>query len=641
MSSDKDKSNPVHEAKTAATETTSFLKDRRASSLLVGIGASAGGLQAIEELLTALEDHPEALKKLTIIFVRHYDPNSKDVLPALMKNMTSMEVVGIKKSSQLKPNTIYLSPPRAVLEITNGSVNVVGRESEATATTIDSFFYSLAQAQTSSTVGIILSGTGSDGTLGLKSIGDAGGLTFAQTTDSAKYEDMPESAATIGVVDHVLSPTKIAEELATYVDYLETAAAATRQQTAVDVEAAIVPITKILNSATDHNFKHYKTSTLMRRIQRRMQVLKISDVKNYIARLKDDETEPQALFRELLISVTAFFRDEEAFTLLATDVIPRIFDGRKANDHVRIWVPGCATGEEAYTLAILCREQMLGMEDPPEVQIFATDIDQRALAVGREGKYPLGIQGNISPERLQRFFKKEKKQYVVTKEIRELVMFSAHNLISDPPMSKLDLVTCRNLLIYLGPHLQKKLIPLFHFAIRPHGFLFLGPSENITSHADLFEPLDARWRISQRRQTGADASDASRIIDNNQISKSTVGTAPPVVTRDSGDQDLLEVMQRIVLDEFSPKSVVVDEDGQIVCASADMQKYLTFGSGNFENNIVKMARDGLRIGLRTTSARSKKQTTTHRSRRPLGEGRRGFATCNDHGSADASCWRGC
>ena len=613
MSSDQKKSNSARDAKPAAADTTSPNKGQHTGSLTVGIGASAGGLKAVEEFLTALENHPEALQKLSVVFVRHHDPNCKDVLPQLIEKMTSLKVVAIKKSVKLKPNAIYLAPARAVLETENGSIKVVSRESEATATTIDDFFHSLAQDQAANVVGIILSGTGSDGTLGLKSIGDAGGLTFAQTVDSAMYEDMPESAATIGVADHVLSPTEIANELATYVDFLETAAAESRQRTALELEAAIPLIAKLLNSATNHNFKHYKTSTLKRRIQRRMQVLKIPDVENYLERLRNDEAEPHALFRELLISVTAFFRDEEAFELLATKVIPKIFAERKANDHVRIWVSGCATGEEAYSLAILCREQMSGMDEPPEVQIFATDIDHRALAIAREGKYPLGIQDDVSPERLQRFFKKVKKQYAVTKEIRELVMFSAHNLISDPPFLKLDLVSCRNLLIYLGPHLQQKLIPLFHFAIRPQGYLFLGPSENITLHTDLFQPLNARWRIAERKLIAAGDADTSMVIGSNRTSQETVGAAQPVVSRDSSDQDLLEVMQRIVLDEFSPKSVVVDEDGHILCASADVQKYLTFGTGNFQNNIIKMARDGLRIGLRATlqEAKDKRRRIVH------------------------------
>jgi len=585
---------------------------RDADRLMVGIGASAGGLKAIEEFMSALELRREVAKRLTIVFVQHLDPGHENLLPQLIEKTTAMKVVLIEESAKLKPDTIYVVPPHAVLEMRNGTVKVVDNQSNVPATTIDDFLHSLAEDQTVNAVGIILSGAGSDGSLGLKAISDAGGLTFAQTVDSATFESMPQSAASTGAADHILSPAEIADELANYVEYRARSVSETRRRMADDIHAAIPAIAKILVAETNHNFKHYKTNTLQRRIQRRMQVLKICDVETYIARLTEDADEPQALFRELLISVTAFFRDGEAFELLANKVIRKVFADRKSGDHVRFWVPGCATGEEAYSLAILCREQMDRMEDPPEVQIFATDIDQRALSIGRKGQYPVGIQDDVSPERLDCYFKKVGKKFEVVKEVRELVLFSNHNLISDPPFSKLDLISCRNLLIYFGPHLQKKLIPLFHFALRSNGYLFLGPSENIVSHGDLFQTFDAKWRISQRMETGVGNTEALSNVQNNNQSKATGSVTPPVVAEKT-DQDLLQIMQRIVLDEFAPKSVVVDDEGQILCASADMQKYLTVGTGAFENNVIKMARDGLRIGLRASlqEAKTKRRRIVH------------------------------
>ena len=587
--------------------------DNQASRLIVGVGASAKELDSIKEFLVGLEKHRDVAAKLTIIIVQHFDRDQEYVSSQLVKEATSLKVVAINKSAKLTAGSIYVAPLNSILEIKNGSVKVVRKEPDPKSPTIDEFLFSLAEDQSANAVGIVLSGVGSEGTLGLKAISDTGGLTFTQTVDPATLEDTPLSAAAVGVADHVLSPTEIAEELTKYVAYLEDNVIATRRRTAQDIESAIPAIAKILVTATNHNFKHYKTKTLQRRIQRRMQVLKISDVDLYTERLKEDADEAQSLFRELLISVTEFFRDEEAFALLAENVIPKIFADREANDQVRLWVSGCATGEEAYSFAILCREQMAKMDDPPEVLIFATDIDQRALNVARKGHYPVGIQDNVSPDRLKRYFKKVGKAYEVVKEVRELVLFSAHSLISDPPFSKLDLISCRNLLIYLGPHLQKKLIPLFHFSLRPNGFLFLGPSENINSHGELFHSLDTKWRISQRSQTGVDQSEAIAMTKSDSTQTNAPKTAPSQAPVDSTEQDLLQVMQRIVLDEFSPKSVVVDDDGQILCASSDMQKYLTVGTGNFQNNIVEMARDGIRVGLRSTLqvARSERRRVVH------------------------------
>lgn len=310
----------------------------------------------------------------------------------------------------------------------------------------------------------------------------------------------------------------------------------------------------------------------------------------------------------MLIGVTAFFRDPEAFEVLAAEVLPRLFEKRTPDETVRIWTPGCASGEEAYTLAMLCCEHFDTLDSPPHLQIFASDIDERALQRARAGEYPVGIVDHVSPERLQRFFVRRGKRYQVTKELRELVLFSPHNLISDPPFSRQDLICCRNLLIYLGPHLQKKLIPLFHYALRPSGYLFLGPSETIASHGDLFRVVDAKHRISQRKGTAVAATAAIAMRQ---------GTSTPQRTMElpSADnpEDLLQVMQRIVLDEFAPKSVVVDEDGQVLCASADMQKYLSVTGGAFQNNVIKMAQPGLRIGLRSalSEAKSKLRRVDH------------------------------
>ncbi len=576
--------------------------------LVVGVGASSGGLEAFQEMLLPLGDATD----LAIVFLQHLERDGGDLLIELLSKSTSMPVISVTGRKKLKPGSIYVCPPWTLLELTNGSLRIAKTDNEKRPEApIDHFLQSLAENQRERGIGVILSGTGSDGTLGLKAISDAGGLTFAQSAESAKYDSMPRSAATTGVADHVLSASAIAVELKKYASYLAKISNAIVEPSSVkQIHDAIPAISKRLMELTNHNFQHYKQNTLARRIRRRMQLLKISSVDNYVKRLMDDDEEPQALFRELLISVTQFFRDPEAFELLASTVIPKLFEGRKPEDAVRIWVPGCATGEEAYSIAMLCCEHLDQIESPPEVQIFATDIDDRALKICRQGNYSIGIEADVSAERLKRFFIKRGKKFQVTQEIRELVLFSAHNLISDPPFSRLDLISCRNLLIYLGPHLQMKLIPLFHCALRPAGFLLLGPSENISSHGELFRIVDAKHRLSQRKGTGVDATAALSIEEGgNNAGESN---PPPAAATQSTD-DLLQLMQRIVLDEFAPKSVIVQEDGKVLCASADVDKYLTVGTGNFQNNIIKMARGGLRVGLRATlqEAKTRRRRVVH------------------------------
>lgn len=566
--------------------------------IVVGVGASAGGLEAFQGLLGALGDQPS----MAIVFVQHLDPSSKSLLPELLSRSTAMEVVELSGRKKLKPNAVYICPPHTLLDMNNGFVSCQESKEQRHSGTIDHFFNSIAENLGERGIGVILSGSGSDGTLGLKAISDHGGLTFAQDGPTAKFDSMPRSAAITGVADHVLSPTDIAGELLNYAKYLaELALPLTSEHRLDDIKDAIPSIAERLMDVTQHNFQHYKLNTLARRILRRMQVLKFATVSDYVDHLQHHEEEVRALFRELLIGVTAFFRDPDAFDSLREKVLPNLFKNPAAEDCLRIWVAGCASGQEAYTMAMLCREVMDEIGPTlPAVQIFATDIDERALAVARAGIYPVGIEEQISPERLKRFFVKKGKRYHVRKEIREMVLFSVHNLISDPPFSRQDLISCRNLLIYLGSHLQTKLIPLFHYALRPSGFLFLGPSENITAHAELFRALDVKQRISQRKGTSIGTSGASQYRPSPMTTRGGGNIEPDTGT------DLSEMRLRITLDEFSPKSVVINEDAQILNASADMQKYLTVSGGNYQNNIVKMAARGLRIGLRAAFAEAKK-----------------------------------
>lgn len=584
---------------------------------IVGVGASAGGLDAFTELLFGIG----ALPNVAIVFIQHLDPNIKSLLADLLRKQTSLDIVELATRKKIQADTVYLCPPRGRLDIRGESI-VVSEPSvnDSEANTIDHFFQSIAETQGERGIGIILSGSGSDGTLGLKAISDAGGMTFAQDSESAKFDSMPRNAATTGVADHVMPPKEIAAELLKYVRYLVgLAGSSTAKELDEQITAAIPQIAEALLAETGHNFKHYKTSTLARRIQRRMQVLKLAHVHDYVTLLGVDENESHQLFRELLISVTAFFRDPKSFDRLAEEVIPMLFANRQPDDPVRIWVPGCATGEEAYTIAMLCTEYLERLETRRHgehreqsrlsFQVFASDLDERALGIARAGVYPAGVAEHVSERRLKRFFVKKGKRYHVKKEIHETVLFSPHNLISDPPFSRQDLISCRNLLIYLGPHLQKKLIPLFHFALRPGGFLFLGPSESISTHGDLFRSVDQRHRISQRKGTtiGRSGPHVPRTPSG------AITRVPDVSPIDDDKSDVVQIMQRIILDEFAPKSVVIDVDGQVICSSAETNKYLSIGNGASQNNILKMARRGLRIGLRVTlgEAKAKRRRIVH------------------------------
>lgn len=562
----------------------------KTADFLIGMGASAGGLDALKAFFAEMSPR----SGFAFVVVQHVEQNSQRLLVDALAGATQMAVYEIRDKTPVEPQCVYVTPANTSVEIKKNLLRLKNVGSENTQPhPIDRFFYSLADEKQSDAIGIILSGAGSDGTLGLKAISNAGGMTMAQAPKSAAYDAMPRNAITTGVVDHVLPPGEMPEELVAYVRHLRKVSNEEREAVLrEDIAGAIPTVAEILQKQTNHNFQHYKTSTLVRRIQRRMQVLRTASIERYVKRLRHDEEERSDLFRELLIGVTAFFRDPEAFEALAEHVIEDVFQRSNRPDPVRIWVPGCASGEEAYTIAMLCREKMDELDDPPEVQIFATDIDERALNFARQGVYPAGIAENLTPERLKRFFVKRSRRYHVAKEIRELCLFSVHNLISDPPFSRLDVISCRNLLIYLGPHLQKKLIPLFHYALRPGGFLFLGPSENISSHRELFRAVNAKHRISQRKPV---ATSSAKVLSAQERQAGGTRTAGLPAGQEI---DLKQIGQRIVLDEFAPEWAIVNEDAQIVALSDEAGRYLQLSGGAFQNNIIKMARTGLRVGLR-------------------------------------------
>ena len=565
--------------------------------LIVGVGASAGGLDDVQAFFAGIP----ADAGVSFVLVFNLPPANGDGFDVLAKG-SPLPVLEVSDGLALRANAIHVVPPRHVAKFDGPVFRLAPADTPTDRRTpVDRFFQSLAREHGARAVAVVLAGAGSDGALGAKAVSDAGGLAMVQEPATAGADTMPHSAVATGAADHVLPPHDLAAELLAYARHHREAATGDHEAVLrAEVEAVLPAVCDVLLQETGHNFRHYKTSTLVRRTVRRIQVLRVGSAREYLERLKVDRAEADQLFKDLLINVTAFFRDPEAFAALARDVIPPLLADRSATDPVRGWVPGCATGEEAYTLAILIREHLDTIGQSVAVQIFATDLDDEALKVARLGVYPVGIADEVEPERLRRFFVKKGQQYHVAKEIRELCLFSLHNLINDPPFGKLDLISCRNLLIYLGPHLQKKLVPLFHYALRPGGFLFLGPTESLAAHRELFRPTDAKHRISQRLPTVVSAPGLPA-----DQARAPAPVRPPNVPA-AGETDTYLLMQRIVLDEFAPKAAVVNEEGQIVSASGNLEKYLTVSAGAFHNNVVRLARDGLKIGLRAALSEAAK-----------------------------------
>jgi two-component system CheB/CheR fusion protein len=558
--------------------------------LTVGIGASAGGLVAY----TTFFEHMPADSGMAFVLVQHLAPDHQSMLSEILGKVTGMPVIEAEDMAPVEPNTVYVIPPNATLTIEHSTLRVSRpappREHRKP---IDTFFYSLAEDQGENAVCVILSGTGSDGTLGLKAIKENGGFTLAQAdSDQTAMSGMPHSAVATGLVDEVLAVEDMPAKLIDYRRHLESVAPrkdgdGVRPETAEHLGA----ISKLLNAKLGHDFSDYKTNTLARRIQRRMQVLQIADVPAYVALLKKQPREPGLLFLEFLIGVTRFFRDPAAFAALETSVIPKLLQNRGADEAVRIWVPGCSTGEEVYSIAILLREAMERQGLATRIQIFGTDIDDRAVAVARAGRYRK-IEG-ISSERLDRWFVRDGDEYCPIKTVREMCVFSPHSVVKDPPFSKLDLISCRNLLIYMNADLQDRVLRSFHYALNPNGVLFLGPSEGATRLATAFSVLDKKHRIFQRRDVSVALPELTPSVGASRRERQSSATA--VTTGD----DRIDKNARRALQRYSPVYVVVDERHEIVRFSGgETAHYLEPSTGAASLDLFSLLRKSLRPVVR-------------------------------------------
>lgn len=574
---------------------------------VVGLGASAGGIKAFTEFFSGIPDNGPT-PGMAFVLVQHLSPDHKSLLSELIRRSTKMPVFEVVDGMTLKKNCVYIIPPNADLSLNKYQfILSTPTASRGFRLPIDFFFRSLAQNFHHKAIGIILSGTGSDGTLGIREIKVAGGLVLAQTLDSCEFDGMPRNAMATGLVDFELVPSKMVDQIINYINHQTENTKTKFNQESLDSELDhdLKQIFILIQSHTGHDFSGYKISTIGRRIERRLNVHQISSISDYLKFLKETPAEVEALFQDLLIGVTSFFRDPFAFKVLEEKIIPTLFSHKPAiGGIVRVWSVACSTGEEAYSIAILIQEYMEKIKQIFKIQIFATDIDSHAIAFARTGVYPKSIALDISPERLARYFTAEidGQNFRINKNIREMLIFSEQNVIKDPPFSKVDLVTCRNFLIYLNSHLQQKLIPLFHYALNPGGILFLGSSEGLGENENLFTVVDRKAKIylkkefvlGTKRAVVGQLQTLARSYD--MASHRMNGPAIP-----PAKLHLRELTERALLAKISLNAALLNNNGDILYLHGNAGKYLEHPQGEVGvSNILKIAREGLKTGLAVT-----------------------------------------
>lgn len=582
-------------------------KDERKEPLyIVGMGSSAGGLEALEEFFKNIP--PDT--GLAFVLVPHLDPTHKGLMPELLQHTTSMNVLQAEDGMKVEPDHIYIIPPNKDMTIMHGILQLLEPSMpRGMRMPIDFFFRHLAEDQREKAIAIILSGMGSDGTLGLKAIKEKLGTVMVQEPQSARYSSMPQSAVNTGLVDYIAPayelPDRLMEHAHQYYQIRDMPPAEKE-----DAPGALQKIFALIRAQTGNDFSLYKKSTVNRRIERRMSVHQIIDINNYVRFLQENPEEIDSLFKELLIGVTSFFREPESFGALKKEAIPEMIKSKKPGDAIRIWVVGCSTGEEAYSIAIILKEYLEEMKQKSDfkIQIYATDIDKGAIDIARQGVYPENIALDVTPERLERFFIKVEDRFRVKKEIREMVIFAVQNVITDPSFTKLDILSCRNLLIYLSSKLQKKLFPLFYYSLNPGGVLFLGSSESIGDFTDLFEPMDQKWKIFNRRD--AVLSRRERVVG---FPISPMPIEPRLKgereERKHPDADIANAAQRFIIEQIVPPVVIINDRGDILYTTRRTGKYLEPSVGKVNMNIHAMAREGLKaeIGIAIRKANTDRQ----------------------------------
>ena len=561
---------------------------------IIGIGSSAGGLEALELFLKNIPVPSRA----AFVIVQHLDPTHKGMMVELLQRATVMPVQQVTDRLRIEPDHVYVIPPNQDMTILHRTLHLLDMVNpRGLRLPIDFFFRSMADDLQSHTIGVILSGMGSDGTLGLRAIKEKGGWCFVQEPSSAKFDGMPRSALDNGFADVVAPVEDLPEKIFSYLKHIAIISkpAPTLEDRAL---SSLEKIIILLRSQTGHDFSLYKKNTIYRRIERRMSIHQIEKISNYVKYLRETPHEIELLFKELLIGVTSFFRDSAAWDALKTQAIPKIIANHPSGGVLRAWTVGCSTGEEAYSLAIVFREVIETLKPPRnfKLQIFATDLDNDAIDKARTGLYPSNITADVSPERIKRYFEKDERGYRISRAIRETVVFAPHNVIMDPPFTKLDILVCRNLLIYMEQELQKKLIPLFHYSLNPGGILFLGSAETLGFNSNLFEAIDVKSRLFRQLHQGI----RPEWLDF-PSSFSTLPCIPdiamPQEKSTTSETNMKAIIDQILIQQFAPAAVLTNEKGDIIYFSGQTGKYLEPAAGKANLNIFAMAREGIRYEL--------------------------------------------
>jgi two-component system CheB/CheR fusion protein len=587
------------------------MKTAPSSFPIVGIGASAGGLEAFRRLLGALPLD----SGMAYVLVQHLDPKNDSILAELLSEATQMEVSEVKGDVLVEPNRVYVIPPSKDMVLDEGMLKLVPRSSTGAAhMPIDSFFRTLAEVQGAQAIGVILSGMGSDGTLGIHAIEAEGGIVFAQDPASAQSQDMPSSAIESGRVDFVLAPEDIARELARLGRHPYLASAGRTPSTPPaaladakdDDRESLGRILEILRKARGTNFGAYKKTTLRRRVARRMAVSCIETLEAYAGHLDGNEAETNALYDDCLISVTSFFRDPQVFQVLRDQILPILLKDRSTDAPLRVWVAGCASGEEVYSIAMCLLERTAELSRNPSLQIFATDLSESALSKAREGVYVANIARDVSAERLGRFFVKVGGHYQITKAVRDMCVFARHDFTSDPPFSRLDLISSRNVLIYLEPRLQEQVFATFHYALAPDGFLVIGPAETVGAASAFFSTVDEKHRIYQRKAGSGPARFYSVAREQSLL------TPPRVAARTASVSEVPREADRMLLARFAPAAVLVDENLRILEFRGDTDPFLEHGHGKASLNLERLLRKGLLMEVRRAVEEARQKDTSVR-----------------------------
>ena len=557
------------------------------SFYVVGIGASAGGLDALEKFFQNMPDG----NGMAFIVVSHLDPNHVSIMPELLQRSTAMKLFQAEDGMAVEPNHVYVAPANRDLAILHGTIQLIEPlEAHGFRLPIDFFFKSLAADLGEKAICIILSGMASDGTVGLKAIKSELGMIIVQDPESAKFDGMPTSAIKTQLADYILPPEEMPDRLIKYTSQKVQGVLFDRTITDGKIPDTFQKLFILLRNRTGHDFSQYKQNTIYRRVERRIGISQLDNLPNYIRMLQENPAEIEILFRELLIGVTTFFREPEAFAKLKT-ILLDLVKSKPDDGQLRIWVPGCSTGEEAYSLAIVVRECLEETKKTLNAQIFATDIDGVAIDKARIGSYA-GIASDVSKDRLTRFFTSKDNVYHVRKDIREMLVFAQQSVIKDPPFTKLDLITCRNLLIYFSTALQKKIIPIFHYSLLPNGILFLGTSETISVFVDLFSVVDTKWKLYRRRETAYSSQPLIDFPVARAIQPARQG--PPAQNEPT---TITRLAEQAILQTYSPNCVILSANGDIVYIHGSTGKYLELSHGEAKLNILDMAREGLQQEL--------------------------------------------